>query len=522
MLQNGDDEYIVDKEYFMAKGTSGTKGTLGIQPGQMIDEFKIIGKIGKGGMATVYKAYQVSMDRYVAIKILSFQLIDNEEFLGRFKQEARLVARLEHPNILPVYAYGEDHSIPYLVMRFLNAGTLKETLRTKIHQQELKWLGAEYSGAGYSAVNNPALVKSNPPPLTLKEIDNIFSQLADALSYAHDNGVIHRDIKPSNVMLDQRGTVFLTDFGIAKLLESSGGNKETIPQFTPTGAITGTPDYMSPEQAQGLHLDQRSDIYSVGIVLFEMLTGKVPFDAETPIAVIMKHISEPLPRPSVFNPNIHPALEGVVVKALEKSPAARYASMHEFKLAWKNALLEMALGTAAQDAAAKKSPIYHSPEKPTSSPATPAPETPSSKINIPAGSPSSPSSPAWTPAQSTAAENSSPMNSVHSNTSDEDNKFLLRNLQISTSGQLSKTASSREGMGVGAGYSGAKDGKEHRFGFKAGRVSQASQAQQNSKRILWIAGGVALAVLVIIGLAVALNVFDFIREARQIPIGWIP
>ncbi len=149
MLQDGDDEYIVDEEYFMAKGTSGTRGTQGIQPGQMIDEYKIIGKIGKGGMATVYKAYQVSMDRYVAIKILSFQLIDNEEFLGRFKQEARLVARLEHPNILPVYGYGEDHGIPYLVMRYLNAGTLKETLRTKIHQQELKRLGAEYSGAEY-------------------------------------------------------------------------------------------------------------------------------------------------------------------------------------------------------------------------------------------------------------------------------------------------------------------------------------------------------------------------------------
>ncbi len=393
-------------------------------------------------------------------------------------------------------------------------------------------------------------------------------------------------------MLDQRGTVFLTDFGIAKLLESSGGNKETIPQFTPTGAITGTPDYMSPEQAQGLHLDQRSDIYSVGIVLFEMLTGKVPFDAETPIAVIMKHISEPLPRPSVFNPNIHPALEGVVVKALEKSPAARFASMHAFKLAWENALLEMAQGTAAQgtaaqgtakpDAAAKKSLLYQSPENPTPNPATPTPMIPAGgalhsveddsipgkntppkiKVLPPAGSPSSPSSQAWTPAvngtaavngslaQGTEAENSSPMKSAQSGrvhpspstlgpitaggvgagysgagysgdteyigNSDEDNIFLLRNLQ------LSKIASSRVGTEVGEGYSGAEYSEEHRFRSKASKASQSSQAHQSSMRILWIAGGVALAILVIIVLATALNVFDFIREARQIPVEWIP
>ena len=146
-------------------------GTFGIQPGQMIDEYKIIGKIGRGGMATVYKAYQASMDRYVAIKILSFQLIDSEEFLGRFKQEARLIARLEHTNILPVYAYGEDHGIPYLVMRFLNAGTLKDYLDSKITPQENK----------PPAVKNSAGLVTPQPPLTLDEIDGIFSlPLADS------------------------------------------------------------------------------------------------------------------------------------------------------------------------------------------------------------------------------------------------------------------------------------------------------------------------------------------------------
>jgi eukaryotic-like serine/threonine-protein kinase len=493
-------------------------GAFGIQPGQMIDEYKIIGKIGRGGMATVYKAYQASMDRYVAIKILSFQLIDSEEFLGRFKQEARLIARLEHTNILPVYAYGEDHGIPYLVMRFLNAGTLKDYLDSKITPQENK----------PPAVKNSAGLVTPQPPLTLDEIDGIFSQLTDALGYAHQNGVIHRDIKPSNVLLDQRGTVFLTDFGIAKLVESAMGRKETVPQFTATGAITGTPDYMSPEQAQGLRLDQRSDIYSLGIMLFEMLTGKVPFDAETPIAVIMKQISEPPPPPSVFNPAIPPALESVVVKALEKSPAARYASMNEFLFAWKNALVRNtappvkdpveAVNAAAIPSAGAA--LYG--KSPTPIPATPTPVTPAGgvlhaleddsfpgtntppKIKLPPGvTPSSPGSPAWNPVvKSSSTENSSPMNSVHSSPStiDEDNKFLLKNLQ------LSKTASSREGLN----------------GSKASSASQASQAHQFSKRILWIAGGVALAILVIIVLATALNVFDFIQAARQIPAGRIP
>jgi len=433
--------------------------------------------------------------------------------------EARLIARLEHTNILPVYAYGEDHGIPYLVMRFLNAGTLKDYLESKIPQQENK----------HPAEKNNAGLGTHQPPLTLEEIDAIFSQLTDALGYAHENGVIHRDIKPSNVLLDQRGTVFLTDFGIAKLIESAMGRKETVPQFTATGAITGTPDYMSPEQAQGLRLDQRSDIYSLGIMLFEMLTGKVPFDAETPIAVIMKQISEPPPPPSVFNPTIHPALESVVVKALEKSPAARYASMHEFLLAWKNALVQSKAPAVKNQAVAVNVAAIPSAEavsygkSPTPIPATPTPATPLGgalhaleddsfpgkntppkiKVPPPGGTPSRPSPPAWIPeVNSPLSENSSPMNNVHSSPStiDEDNKFLLKNLQ------LSKTASSREGLN----------------GSKASSASQASQAHQSSKRILWIAGGVALAILVIIVLATALNVFDFIREARQIPVGWIP
>jgi len=284
-----------------------------LQPGQMVGEYKIISQIGKGGMATVYKAFQTNMERYVAIKVLSFQLADNEEFLGRFKQEARLIARLEHPNILPIYDFGEDKGIPFLVVRYLEAGTLKDRLQKifELSSVELRLLNEE-------------------------EIDRILTQLTDALEYAHENGVIHRDIKPSNILLDGRNRVFLTDFGIAKLIESTR-NSSTVPLFTATGAITGTPDYMSPEQAQGLKLDQRSDIYSLGIVLYEMLTGKVPFDAETPIAVLLKHIAAPLPPPSLLRPDLHPALEAVVIKALAKSPDDRYASMNDFLAAWKQA-----------------------------------------------------------------------------------------------------------------------------------------------------------------------------------------
>jgi len=311
----------------------------GLQPGQMIDEYRIICKIGKGGMATVYKAHQASVDRYVAIKVLSYLLVDSEEFLGRFKQEARLIARLEHPNILPVYDYGEDRGIPYLVMRYLDAGTLKDRMR-QFAAEPIPIRGLDNGSNEEIATNQP-----KAPRMTLVEVDSIFSQLADALGYAHDNGVIHRDIKPSNVMLDRRGRIFLTDFGIAKLIEATGDGtnvftSETVQLFTATGAITGTPDYMSPEQAQGLRLDQRSDLYSSGIMLYEMLTGKVPFDAETPMAVIMKQISEPLPLPSINRPDLHPAIETVMMKALEKSPAKRYASMHEFLAAWKKAVAE--------------------------------------------------------------------------------------------------------------------------------------------------------------------------------------
>ncbi|NJC98267.1 MAG: hypothetical protein C3F07_10465 [Anaerolineales bacterium] len=271
-----------------------------LQPGQMLGPYRIIGQIGEGGMATVYKAYQASMDRNVAIKVLPGQLAESAEFTQRFQQEARIIAKLEHPHILPVFDYGESEGVTYLVMRYLDAGTLRERME---------------SGR----------------PLPLDEIDRLFTQLAEALSYAHSFGIVHRDLKPSNALIDSQGNLFLTDFGIAKLLESAS------PRLTQTDAIMGTPAYISPEQAQATAVDQRSDIYSLGIILYEMVTGRVPYVAETPLAVILKHVSDPLPPPSTVKPDVPEAIERVVLKALAKNPNDRYTSVSEFLSAWKQA-----------------------------------------------------------------------------------------------------------------------------------------------------------------------------------------
>src|SRR5512143_3484748 len=272
-----------------------------LQPGQMLGAYRIINQVGQGGMASVYKAYQPSMDRNVAIKVLPRQLAESKEFAARFQQEARIIAKLEHPHILPVFDYGESDGVAYLVMRYLDAGTLKDRME-----------------AGR--------------PLPLAEIDRIFTQLSDALSYAHSHGVIHRDLKPSNALVDEQGNIFLTDFGIAKLLESAS------PRLTQTDAIMGTPAYISPEQAKAMPVDQRSDIYSLGIILYEMVTGRVPFVADTPLAVILQHVSDPLPLPSAIKRDIPESIERVILKALAKEPDDRYATTSEFLAAWKRAL----------------------------------------------------------------------------------------------------------------------------------------------------------------------------------------
>jgi serine/threonine-protein kinase len=271
-----------------------------LQPGQMLGAYRIIEQVGEGGMATVYKAHQTSMDRHVAIKVLPLELAKNDEFVQRFQQEARIIAKLEHPHILPVFDYGEENGILYFAMRYLDTGTLKDKLLSET--------------------------------LSLDEVNNIFIQLAGALGYAHAQGVVHRDLKPANVLVDANGNLFLTDFGIAKILESAS------PSLTQTSAVMGTPTYISPEQASALPIDQRTDIYSLGVMLYEMVTGQVPFVADTPLGVIIKHLSEPLPLPSLVNPEISPAIEQVLLKALAKETQDRFSNVAEFVSAWKQAL----------------------------------------------------------------------------------------------------------------------------------------------------------------------------------------
>lgn len=259
--------------------------------GQMLGPYRIIEQIGMGGMATVYKAYQASVDRYVAVKVLPRQFAEDPSFLGRFEQEARTIANLEHPHILPVHDYGEQQGITYLVMRFIQAGTLKDTIADR-------------------------------GPLNLDEALRIMEQVGGALGYAHSRGVIHRDMKPSNVLVDARGDCFLTDFGIARIVEGTT-------EFTATGRILGTPAYMAPEQGMGEKADARSDIYALGIILYEMVTGKVPYEAETPLAVLMKHATAPLVPPRQIRPDLPESVERVILKALAKIPEDRFQRVED-------------------------------------------------------------------------------------------------------------------------------------------------------------------------------------------------
>jgi len=266
--------------------------------GKTIGSYRIVSQIGLGGMATVFKAYQPSMDRYVALKVLSTHLAQDTNFIKRFQQEAKIIAKLEHLHILPVYDHGEQDGYLYLVMRFIEAGTLKDRLQQG--------------------------------PLSLGGARRVVQQVGSALEYAHQLGVIHRDMKPSNILVDPQGDCYLTDFGIAKIVEGTLG-------LTGSG-IVGTPHYMAPEQSRSHTVDHRADIYAMGVVIYEMVTGQLPYDAETPFAVVMKHISEPLPLPRAIRPDLPEAVERVILRALAKDPADRYQSMRDLVTAFDQAV----------------------------------------------------------------------------------------------------------------------------------------------------------------------------------------
>ncbi len=253
--------------------------------GSKLGPYEILDEIGRGGMATVYRARQANMDRMVAIKIIHKAISSEQTSLDRFRREARLIAKLEHPHILPVYDYNGEHDPPYIVMRYMPTGTLKDILKRE--------------------------------PLRLDEVVFLIRQIASALDYAHRQGVIHRDIKPSNIMVDSEGNAFLTDFGIARMVEGTQG-------LTASGMAVGTPGYMAPEQGMGLNVDGRVDIYALGVMLFEMLTGKLPYQAETPIAIILKHINDPVPSAHQFNAELPESVDKVIQRAMAKEPNDRY------------------------------------------------------------------------------------------------------------------------------------------------------------------------------------------------------
>ncbi|MBN1221214.1 MAG: protein kinase [Anaerolineae bacterium] len=259
--------------------------------GQTFGKYQILEPLGKGGMARVYRAYHPQLDRYVAVKVLRSDLVDDQEFLARFRREAQAVAGLRHPNIVQVYDFDVQDELYYIVLELLGGDTLKVRLTDyHVRGEQMPW----------------------------GEMVRILLDVLDGLAYAHSEGMIHRDIKPANILLTRRGQAVLADFGIAQII---GGTNYTV-----SGALMGTLNYMAPEQGLEGRSDTRSDIYSLGIVFYEMLTHRTPFEADTPLAVLMKHLNDPLPLPRKINPAIPEPFERVVLKALAKDPADRYQS----------------------------------------------------------------------------------------------------------------------------------------------------------------------------------------------------
>jgi len=301
--------------------------------GRTLGQYRILEQIGQGGMAEVYKSYQSGLDRYVAIKVLPPVHAEQPGFTERFRREARAIANLHHPNILPVYDFGMEEGYSFIVMRYIaGARTLKEVM-------------AETS-------------------LDLKQAADIIRQIAAALDHAHSQGVVHRDIKPSNVLMDGDWAL-LTDFGLAKMTEASI-------QLTGSGVGVGTPAYMSPEQGQGAAVDHRTDIYSLGIILFEMLTGQIPHNAETPFAIVLKRVTEPLPLPRAIDPDIPEAVERVILKSLAREPENRFNSAGALAAALEQAVSEpLVEKVAAPPVVAQKPAIAKPPETPAPTPSPP-------------------------------------------------------------------------------------------------------------------------------------------------------
>ena len=262
---------------------------MDLSPGSDFGGYRIEGVLGRGGMAAVYRAYEESLDRVVALKVLPAELLHDASFAERFRREARVAAKLEHPHVVPIHAYGIENGRPWMALRLIHGGSLSDLLK----KGRLE---------GQRAVA-------------------ILRDIGDALDYAHQQGVIHRDVKPHNVLLDERGRAYLADFGIARMLESSS-------HITATGMIQGTPAYMAPEQVEGKTLGPACDVYAMGIMAYECFTGRVPFTGTTPVSILMKHVTQPPPLPSADE--VAPPLSGALYKCLAKAPGERWATADAF------------------------------------------------------------------------------------------------------------------------------------------------------------------------------------------------
>jgi serine/threonine protein kinase len=262
--------------------------------GKTLGRYKLLEDIGQGGMSTVYKARDLDKKKEVAVKVLTPYVAQEPKFRARFDREIRLLKDLEHDHIVPVLNYGEDEGITYIVMPFYSGGTLQDRI--------------DDGGMG------------------LDEVGRFMEEVTAALQYAHDRGIVHRDIKPSNILLDKDGGAMLSDFGFAYVSETS---------HSLTGSVLiGTPAFMSPEQCRGEEINARSDQYSLGAVLYQLTTGRLPYDGDTPMSVVIKHINDPLPRPRFLNPHLPDVLEAVIMKSMSKEAEDRYESMDGMNVAF--------------------------------------------------------------------------------------------------------------------------------------------------------------------------------------------
>ncbi len=289
-------------------------GVVGGLTGQRLGDYELTALLGAGGMAEVYRGLDVGLGRAVAVKVLPASLAGDPGYVARFRAEARRVAALDHPHIVPVYHYGEERGLLYLVMPIL-----KESLRDRLERA----------------------LAGTDEPLSIVAAARYVMEIAAGLDMAHAQGIVHRDVKPENILLDEAGTALLTDFGIAReasVLRQPG----QVRTLAATGLPVGTPEYMAPEQLRGVSVDQRADVYALGAVLYELLTGVAPHEAPTPYEVAALALTQPILPPSMHNPKVWPELERVALLALAADPAARYQDMRAFAVALRQAVLSRA------------------------------------------------------------------------------------------------------------------------------------------------------------------------------------